>query len=67
MVECFVLHFLLVGQKIQSALSTTLNTFFLVLHVVLHVHVATAQDFKAEGTEEIFSVFMDRTEMGLYI
>ena len=36
-------------------------------HVVLHVHVATAQDFKAERTEEIFSVFMDGTEMGLHV
>lgn len=30
---------------------------------MLHVHVGTAQDFKAERTEEVFSVFMDGAEM----
>lgn len=39
----------------------------LVFHVMLHVHVGTAQDFKAERTEEVFSVFMDGAEMVLYI
>lgn len=34
---------------------------------MLHVHVGTAQDFKAERTEEVFSVFVDGAEMVLYI
>lgn len=37
------------------------------LHVVLHVHVTAAQDFKTEGTQQLFSVFMDRPEMCLHI
>lgn len=40
---------------------------YLVFHVMLHVHVRTAQDFKAERTKEVFSVFMDGAEMGLYV
>lgn len=36
-------------------------------HVVLHVHVAAAQDFKAEGTQQFFSVLVDRPEMCLHI
>lgn len=39
----------------------------LVFHVMLHVHVSTAQDFKAERAEEVFSVFMDGAEMVLNI
>lgn len=29
MMKCFVFHFFLIGEKIQSALSTALNSFFL--------------------------------------
>lgn len=36
-------------------------------HVVLHVHVTAPQDFKTEGTQQFFSVFMDRPEMCLHI
>lgn len=36
-------------------------------HVVLHVHMTTSKNFKTEGTEQFFSVFMDCTEMCLHI
>lgn len=36
-------------------------------HVVLHVHMTTSKNFKTEGTEQFFSVFMDRPEMCLHI
>lgn len=36
-------------------------------HVVLHVHVTAPQNFKTEGTQQFFSVFMDCPEMCLHI
>lgn len=36
-------------------------------HVVLHVHMATAKDFQAEGTKQVFSVFMNCAEMIIHI
>lgn len=36
-------------------------------HVVLHIHMTTSKNFKTEGTEQLFSVFMDCPEMCLHI
>lgn len=36
-------------------------------HVVLHVHMATAKDFQAKGTKQVFSVFMNCAEMVIHI
>lgn len=36
-------------------------------HVVLHVHMTASKNFKTEGTEQLFSVFMDCPEMCLHI
>lgn len=35
------------------------------LHVVLHVNMATFENFEAEGTEQVFCIFMDASEMRL--
>lgn len=42
-------------------------TTYLMFHVVLHVHMTASKNFKTEGTEQFFSVFMDRPEMCLHI
>lgn len=34
---------------------------------MLHVHVATSQNFETEGTEQLFCVFMDGPEVSLYV
>lgn len=39
----------------------------LMSHVVLHVHMATAKDFQAKGTKQVFSVFMNCAEMVIHI
>lgn len=36
-------------------------------HVVLHVHVTTSEDFETEGTEQVFGVVMDSSEMCLHV
>lgn len=36
-------------------------------HVMLHVHVTTPINFEAEGTEQVFGVFMDASEMTLHV
>lgn len=36
-------------------------------HVMLHVHMTTSKNFEAEGTEQVFCVFMDIPEMRLHI
>lgn len=36
-------------------------------HVVLHVHVTAPKDFKTEGTQQFFSVFVDCPEMRLHV
>lgn len=61
-----VLYFLLVGEEIQSAFSTAIDPFSLMFHVVLHVYMTTPKDFETEGTEQVFCVFMDTSEMCLH-
>lgn len=42
-------------------------TTYLMFHVVLHVHMTASKNFKTEGTEQFFSVFMDCPKMCLHI
>lgn len=39
----------------------------LVFHVMLHIHVTTFQNLQAEGTQQLFWVFMDCPEVSLHI
>lgn len=36
-------------------------------HVVLHVYMTTSKNFETEGTQQVFCVFMDTSEMCLHI
>lgn len=44
-----------------------ISSTYLVLHVVLHVHVTTSQNFETEGTEQVFCIFMGNSKMCLHI
>lgn len=57
------------GERRQVLFKVFKEVFqtYLMFHVVLHVHVPTSKNFKTEGTEQFFSVFVDCPEMCLHI
>lgn len=60
-------NFVLCKQKLQSALVTMVDTLLLMPHEMLLEGVAILKDFQAVGAEQVSSVLMCSSEMGINI